>query len=105
MIDKLVLISRRPEEKRLALAELQKVPSFETLVTAHSLTEVPSLLEEASLAAISIAKTMDLKDAKVKDKAIAMMEELMKLPNSKTTKDEAEKFIFKHRQPSLDLFD
>ena len=105
MIDKLVSISRRPEEKRLALAELQKVPSFETLVTAHSLTEEPSLLEEASLAAISIAKNMDLKGKGVKEKAIAMMEELMKLPTSKSTKDEAEKFIFKHRQPSLDLFD
>ena len=103
MIDKLVTIARRPDEKRLALAELQKIPSLGTLATAHSLAEHPSLLEEASLAAIAIAKSMDLKGAGVKDKALAMIEELMELPNSKTTKDEAEKFIYRHRQPSLDF--
>jgi len=105
MIDKLISIARRPEEKKLALVELQKVPSIESLTTAHALAKDSSLVEEASLAAVSIAKTMELKDDKMKKKAIAMMEEVMKLSNNKTTKDEAEKFIFKHRQPTFDFFD
>jgi hypothetical protein len=105
MIDKLISIARRPDEKRLALIELQKIPSLGALTTAHALTKESELREEASLAAIAIAEAMKLDDDKVKEKAVSLIEQVMKSSKNKSTQIAAEKFIYKHRRPSIEDFD
>jgi hypothetical protein len=105
VLDKLISIARRPDEKRLALVELQKIPSLGTLATAHALSKDSDLREKASLAAIAIAEAMKLDDEKVKEKAVSLIEKVMKASKVKATRDAAERFIYKHRRPSLEDFD
>ncbi|RME91019.1 MAG: hypothetical protein D6766_12450 [Verrucomicrobia bacterium] len=58
LLQETLFLAERPEEQKLALAELARVPKEDALITALSLLDEPALVDEAALAAVSIAEEL-----------------------------------------------
>ena len=107
VLENALAVARRPDEKRLALSELRRLPTIDSLRMAQSLLKEAALREDAAQAAVAIAESLKLSDDDddEKEAAIEIMESVMKQSKSKDTKQAAEKFIYKHKRPDLEAMD
>lgn len=62
LLQEALLSAERPEEQKLALAQLARLFSEEALVLALTLLDEPALVDEAALAAVSIAELLAKQD-------------------------------------------
>ncbi len=102
VLRKSLALSRRPEEKRLALPLLRRSATLETMQLINSLLSDANLREEAADTAVTIAGSLKLEDKKTKQKAIKIMETVMAQTKNANTRKAAEKFIYKHKQPDME---
>jgi len=105
VLEKSLALSRRPEEKRLALPQLRRLATLNALRFAKSLLSDAALREEAADTAVAIAGALKLDDEKTKQAVITIMESVMAQTKNANTRDAAEKLIYKHKQPDLEAAD
>lgn len=106
VLKKILTVARRPAEKRLALAELRKLPSLESLELAAALLKDAALREDAATAAVAIAEALKLSDDDGrKEAALEVIQDVFEKSKNRDTRGAAEKFIYKHKRPDLDAID
>ena len=106
ILERVLAAARRPDEKRLALAELRKLPTIDSLRQAQSLLRDAALREDAAEAAVAIAESLKLSDDdERKDAALEVIQSVFEKSKNRDTRDAAEKFIYKHKRPDLEAMD
>ncbi len=105
VLEKSVGLSRRPEEKRLALPELRELATLGALRLTKSLLNDAPLREDAAGTAVVIAEALEIEDEKTKQEAVDIMQSVVKQTKNPTTRKAAEKFVYKHRPPKLEAAD
>jgi len=105
VLEKLLKLCRRPEEKRLALPELREMTTLNAMRLAQSLLSDAALRDDAAGTAVAITEGLELEDDETKQAAIKIMEDVVKQTKNETTRIAAEKFIYKHRPPGVEAID
>lgn len=107
VLRKLIELSRRPEEKRLALTEIPDLGAIEGLRLSQTLMTDPALMEEAAKAAVAIIESLPEEDIPqpVVAVGVEVMRDVVKRTGNYQTKGAANTFIYRFDPPDLDAGD
>jgi HEAT repeat protein len=103
VLKQLIALTRRADEKRLVLPELQKLRAADGLRLAQSLLTDAALIEGAASIAVEIAEAFEEPSEELIVVAVDVLRDVIKHTAEPRTRVAAETFVYRHRPPGLDV--